>query len=168
MISLTTVHTYDDEKDCPVRKEVQLGRSVIQSQVVTPTSIASTDEIVYKVSTEVLPVVLTDPNTSENIKKFYEPMREWASVGEIGGREWAYVGTDEGGNDRDQLGPRLMNIMGTGHELAVLLRCTNKIAWNYGGDLLAFLHGFTSPGGQRLLELGTDLKNEIIFARSLP
>jgi len=54
------------------------------------------------------------------------------------------------------VGDRLAYIMGTGHEICVFVRCLNSIAWNYGGDLFAFLHGYTSEGGQNSLRLGKD------------
>ena len=151
MVSSKIVYSYNRENEVLDRSEVQLGILVVQSPVTSD----PLNKTIYKVSFEVLPVILTNPNTPENIKMVYDTMSKWASVVEPGGREWAYVGTDEGGGNRDQLGHRLMNIMGTGHELAVLLRCVNEIAWNYGEELrswnlLAYLHGFTSPGGHRV------------------
>jgi hypothetical protein len=94
------------------------------------------------------------PSSTSGIHYIYNEARK--ALGIPDRKRWAMVGSDEGAVDESGLQGDLMYVMGTGHEIAVMVRCINGIAWNYGGDIMAYLHGYMSEGQQSFLKSGGD------------
>jgi hypothetical protein len=125
--------------------------------------------------------IFTNPNSRENIRYVIEEIGKLAKVRgfvpphEVV-REWLYVGSNGGALpwdvffqdvDRDAPGvaeqvvkPHFLRMffrMDLGHEDAVYVRMLCTLSWALGGKHLAHLHGFSSEGGRKLLQKGSDL-----------
>ena len=105
-----------------------------------------------------MPIIDENPGDGFSIKRVYDKLLDWGIKGR---RKW-YVGSDAGALDETQLSPEATHVMGTGYEVTIEERCMNMIACHYGGDLLAFAHGFFSEGSP--LHLFKDLDNKKVKA----
>ena len=139
--------------------EVQ-DTNVASSSDMSSSKAASTSPIKRMIHHETLPIIDENPGDASSIKRVYSQLSEWALEGT---RKFYFAGSDAGAYDENELPPEAIHVMGTGHEVAIIVRCMNSIAWNYGGDLLAYCHGFVSEGSQNFMKNAMDNKKAKSF-----
>lgn len=136
------------------------GTNVASTTDLSSSKAASTSPIKRMIHHETLPIIDENPGDAYSIQRVYKQLSEWALKGT---RKFYFVGSDAGAYDENALPPEAVHVMGTGHEVAIIVRCMNSIAWNYGGDLLAYCHGFMSEGSQNFMKNAMDNKKAKAF-----
>ena len=107
------------------------------------------------VETMQLPVVPVNPNTTTAINhvmdKYYAllGLRGYTKEGVKPAREWLIVVRDEGATEsQSEDNPRVLSLLGSGHEEQVYIKRLCKIAFELGGDFLCKVLGFTDKAAE--------------------
>lgn len=107
------------------------------------------------VETMQLPVVPVNPNTTTAIKhvmdRYYQllGLRGYTKESVTPAREWLIVVRDEGATEsKSEENPRVLSLLGSGHEEQVYIKRLCKIAFELGGDFLCKVLGFTDKAAE--------------------